>query len=330
MAKQMAKRVSNKRNSRKRRGSNAMRGIGSREQKDNLSIRTRLQDAMLLVRKFGGLVLVLSIIGSGLFIAFEAINKPLERVQLNARFERVNTLDVEKVLAKYKQEKFLSIDLDEVQKELENVAWVDRAEVRRNFPASLMVDLSEHVAAARWGESGLLNTRGEVILKNARFLPPELPRLDGPAGSEWQVAQQYLELRKNVLRFGLNIRYLAMDARGAWRFDLSNGMQVRIGREATDQRFYRFSYRVLPLLFKLSQTASVVDMRYSNGFAVQWKETQEQESSDQLGDESANNSKFKSMQKIFESFYVLSQQSQQAMLSMLPIIRTRSGEIHYV
>ena len=208
------------------------------------------------------------------YVSYKALDKPLDKVELSAHFERVSTLEVEKVLANYKQSKFLSIDLHSLQKELEQVAWVDVAEVRRQFPASLMITLTEHVAAARWGESGLLNTRGELILKQTRYLPPELPRLQGPDGTEWQVAQKYLELRKTVLGFGLNIEYLGMDARGAWRFDLSNGMQVKIGREATDQRFYRFEKRVLPLIFKFEQGIKSVDMRYSNGFAVQWQTVQ--------------------------------------------------------
>ncbi len=215
-------------------------------------------------------IVLVSLISLG-YVSYKALDKPLDRVELSARFERVSTLDIEKVLAKYKQSKFLSIDLISLQKELENVAWVDVAEVRRRFPAKLIVTLTEHVAAARWGEAGLLNTRGELILKETRYLPPELPRLQGPEGSEWQVAQKYLELRKTVLGFGLNIEYLSMDARGAWHFDLSNGMQVKIGREATDQRFYRFEKRVLPLLFKLEQGIKSVDMRYSNGFAVKWQ-----------------------------------------------------------
>ena len=215
-------------------------------------------------------IVLVSLISLG-YVSYKALDKPLDKVELSARFERVSTLDIEKVLAKYKQSKFLSIDLISLQRELEHVAWVDVAEVRRQFPAKLIVTLTEHVAAARWGEAGLLNTRGELILKETRYLPPELPRLQGPEGSEWQVAQKYLELRKTVLGFGLNIEYLSMDARGAWHFNLSNGMQVKIGREATDQRFYRFEKRVLPLLFKLEQGIKSVDMRYSNGFAVKWQ-----------------------------------------------------------
>jgi len=207
-----------------------------------------------------------------IYLSYTSLDKPLDKVELNARFERVSTLEIEKVLANYKSAKFLRIDLTKLQQELEQVAWVDVAEVRRSFPAKLRISLTEHVAAARWGETGLLNTRGEIILKQTRYLPPELPRLDGPEGSEWQVAQKYLELRKTVLTYGLNINFLGMDARGAWHFDLSNGMQVKIGREATDQRFYRFENRVLPLLFNTEKAVQSVDMRYSNGFAVQWLE----------------------------------------------------------
>ena len=216
-------------------------------------------------------VLLATLISLG-YASYQALDKPLEKVELNAQFVRVSTLEVEKVLANYKQEKFLSIDLETLQQNLEQVPWVDVAEIRRSFPAKLMITLTEHVAAARWGESGLLNTRGELILRQARYLPPELPRLQGPEGSEWRVAQKYLELRKTVLDFGLNVEFLGMDARGAWRFDLSNGMKVKIGREATDQRFYRFEKRVLPLLFKLERNVQGIDMRYSNGFAVEWQE----------------------------------------------------------
>ena len=226
--------------------------------------------------------ILLACLVSLFYVSYKALDKPLDKVELNAAFERVSTLEVEKVLATYKQAKFLSIDLNGLQKELEKVEWVDVAEVRRSFPAKLMIRLTEHVAAARWGEAGLLNTRGELILKEARYLPPELPRLEGPEGSEWQVAQKYLELRKTVLGFGLNIEYLSMDARGAWRFNLSNGMQVKIGRESTDQRFYRFENRVLPLLFKLEQNVQSVDMRYSNGFAVQWQELDSDENETEL------------------------------------------------
>ncbi|MBT8140792.1 MAG: FtsQ-type POTRA domain-containing protein [Gammaproteobacteria bacterium] len=202
--------------------------------------------------------------------AYYLINRPLQSIELQADLVRVNSLEIEKVLADYQNMKFLSVDLTVLKSQIESVGWVDRVEVQRRFPGKLFIQLTEHVAAARWGDSGLLNTRGELIVQNAQFLPPELPRLDGPQGTEWQVAQQYLELRGYVQKYGLRIKTFGMDARGAWQFRLSNGLEVKIGRDAIIQRFQRFARQVLPLLSQQSRSMAVVDMRYSNGFAVKW------------------------------------------------------------
>lgn len=266
MAKRMAKRLNTRKPAKRKRAA---------RKPERVSFSLQLKSFWLSIRYFVAAVVFVAVIGSGLILSYEAINKPLQSVQLKADFVRVNSLDVEKVLNTYKTEKFLSVDLEQLRIDLGGVNWVDRVEVQRRFPASVEVTLIEHVAAARWGETGLLNTRGEVILRNARYLPPELPRLDGPDGSEWQVAQQYLNLRQDVLDYGMNIDEMIMDARGAWRFTLAHGLQVRIGREATDQRFQRFSRQVLPVLLQLPQNAGVIDMRYNNGFAVKWRELEE-------------------------------------------------------
>ena len=41
-----------------------------------------------------------------IYVSYKALDKPLDKVELNAAFERVSTLEVEKVLANYKQAKF--------------------------------------------------------------------------------------------------------------------------------------------------------------------------------------------------------------------------------
>ena len=42
--------------------------------------------------------------------------------------------------------------------------WVDAVSVQRAWPRGLHVLVIEQVAAARWGETGLLNTRGELFV----------------------------------------------------------------------------------------------------------------------------------------------------------------------
>ena len=66
----------------------------------------------------------------------------------------------------------------------EALPWVDTVERAARLAARPHVTSVEQVAAARWGENGLLNTRGELFVTDAAHIPPELPRLSGPDGTE--------------------------------------------------------------------------------------------------------------------------------------------------
>ena len=98
----------------------------------------------------------------------------------------------------------------------------------------------EQVPAARWGANGLLNTRGELFVSDARHIPPELPQLSGPPGSEAEVARRYLAAQGQLVEAGMRLTAVRLDARGAWEFDLDNGVTVRLGRRQVDERFERF------------------------------------------------------------------------------------------
>ena len=73
-----------------------------------------------------------------------------------------------------------------------------------------------------------------------RHVPPELPRLDGPEGTESLVAQRFLAVQDRLGGLGLQVAALRLDARGAWELDLSTGVTVRLGRRQVDERMDRF------------------------------------------------------------------------------------------
>jgi cell division protein FtsQ len=129
----------------------------------------------------------------------------------------------------------------------------------------------EQSAAARWGERGLLNTRGELFDTDERHMPPELAQLSGPNGKESQVAQRYLSAQGRLLQAGLRCTALRLDARGAWEFDLANGVTVRLGRRQVDERFEKFMTAALKLVTQRGEDIAYVDMRYTNGFAIGWR-----------------------------------------------------------
>lgn len=207
---------------------------------------------------------------TGLYLLALALDRPIVTVDVEGPFQRVPPPQVEAAVARYLQGGFLSADLRSLRAGLEAIAWVDRVVVQRQWPNGLRVSVTEQHAAARWGRSGLLNTRGELFIETARHVPPELPQLSGPDGSEWQVAQRYLGLRAQLLVVGFDLAAVSLDARGAWGLTLANGVEVRLGRESVDERLQRFVGVVMPSLAQRLGSIEYVDMRYSNGFAIGW------------------------------------------------------------
>jgi cell division protein FtsQ len=169
-----------------------------------------------------------------------ALNRPVRAVQLAGSFQRVQPPDVERVVRDRLTGGFVTANLAELQAAVEQLPWVDHARVQRRWPDGLRVEVTEQVAAARWGATGLLNTRGELFVREARHIPPELPALAGPEGSEHQVSDLYFQVYPRLLESGLRVSSLRLDARGAWELDLANGATVRFGRRQLQERVERF------------------------------------------------------------------------------------------
>jgi cell division protein FtsQ len=200
-----------------------------------------------------------------------ALDRPISVISMDGAFQRVSPGEVQKAVAPFTHAGFMSADLDRIQRAVESVPWVDHARVQRRFPNSLHVTVVEESAMARWGESGLLNTRGELFVRQAAHVPAELPRLSGPDGTESQVAQRYLAVQGRMLEAGLRIAALRLDERGAWEMDLDSGVTVRLGRREVDERLDRFIHTASQVIAHRLNDINYVDMRYSNGFAIGWR-----------------------------------------------------------
>jgi cell division protein FtsQ len=206
----------------------------------------------------------------GLLLAL-GLDQPVRSIVIDGPFQRVTAVEVQQAAQGALRGGFVSADLDRVRAAVEALTWVDRARVQRLWPDRVGIEIVEQQAAARWGEDGLLNTRGELIASGVRHVPPELPRLDGPADTEWQVAQRFLAIQDRLGALGLTVTALRLDPRGAWELDLSTGVTVRLGRRQVDERMDRFVQFGAQVIAGQAADIRYVDMRYSNGFAVGWR-----------------------------------------------------------
>ncbi len=209
---------------------------------------------------------------------------PLRSVALHTAPQRVDTTQVEAVVRSEVRGNFFTVDVEGVRGAFEKLPWVRKVNVRRHFPWSLEVELEEHVALARWNGAELVNTHGEVFAVESEIpeasdtpRPPlygeSLPNFYGQADAAIEVTQMYGALSDTLAPLRQQIDQIVLTPRRAWQVRLHDGMVLELGREQAQERLVRFvavyPYSLAPLRqAQLGRTASHVDLRYQNGFAV--------------------------------------------------------------
>jgi cell division protein FtsQ len=248
---------------------------GNRRRVESRLARLKLPTIGAAWRKRLRLALVPPLAAAVVYGAFTGLtallDQPVRKLVVEGTFQRVTSIQVEAAVAEDLGHGFLSLDLAHLRERVQTIDWVDRVKVGRAWPDTLIVSVTEHQAAARWGDEGLLNVRGELFTEHSQHAFPELPSLEGPVGSEHEVAKRYLAVRGRLAEADLTLERLELDQRGAWTVVLGGGQEIRLGRRDIDERLLRFFDVVAPALAAELPRVRYVDLRYTNGFAVGWR-----------------------------------------------------------
>lgn len=199
------------------------------------------------------------------------MNRPIRAVIIDGAFARVSAIQVEDALSPHVQAGFLSADLKAMRRRLKGLPWVANATLRRRWPGTIEVRIEEQRPAARWKDTGLLNVDGELFVDGVTHAPAELPLLSGPRGSEQRVAEMYFRVEERLERRGMAATSLRLDDRGAWELLLSSGIRVRLGARMLESRLERFFEALDKVVAARAGDVDYIDMRYTNGFAIGWK-----------------------------------------------------------
>lgn len=195
---------------------------------------------------------------------------PLRVLRLEGELERVDQARLRETLLPYARRGYFAVPLAEARAAVEKLPWVERAEVRKDWPDRLVVHIVEHRPFARWGEDLLLSEQGRLFPARDIDLPPGLPLLQGPESRVQDVIGLYNEARALFAPTGLDVRSVVLDPRGSWSLQLSNGIDVVVGSREARLRLRRFA-RVLPQVLARNPLPLVrADLRYTNGFALAW------------------------------------------------------------
>lgn len=192
---------------------------------------------------------------------------PVEQVEIEGKFRFWQAEELAKRLLWVKEQNFFSLDVRQVQAEVEQLALIKSVEVKKVWPDTLLVKFKEDIPVAVWNQNTLLNPQGEELVLPSDFDAKRLPKLMGPEKKTAQVMRQFQRFQSRLLSVDAVLVSLTMNPVGSWQVELENGWMIRLGRQQLEQRLERLIelLKILP-----QEKVAVVDLRYGKGAAIQW------------------------------------------------------------
>ncbi|MES9941120.1 MAG: FtsQ-type POTRA domain-containing protein [Candidatus Thiodiazotropha sp. 6PLUC2] len=201
---------------------------------------------------------------------------PVRTVGVDGEMRFIKRERLEQVVAQAVNGSFFSVDLKRMQEHIERMPWVKRASVRRVWPDTLRVQVTEHTPLAYWGKEAMVSQLGVVFTPE---LLPELKglvKLVGEAQHAKTITREFQRMHTLLETIGLKLTHVWVDARQAWRIKTDNEVTLQLGRRDVIPRLTRFVRLYPDLIAQRGRQPGEVDLRYTNGFSVHWVPDEEQ------------------------------------------------------
>lgn len=218
-----------------------------------------------------GLAIALVLFG---LIAMVPEDAPLTQLEVRGEFEHLSVEDVHVAAAPYLGTSFFAADVTAMRDAVAALPWVESVRAERRWPGAIAVRIEEREPFARWNQDSLLDTGAQSFTPRAGEVPTGLPRLGGSPGHELEVAQAWRRLAPALEGTPLQLLGLWLDARGEWSAQTASGIELRFGQNAPDERLPMLSGAVKRTIGGGWDRVKVIDLRYTNGFAVGWREAE--------------------------------------------------------
>lgn len=195
---------------------------------------------------------------------------PIKVVRVEGVYPHLNSKQFQQAVAPYATGGFFSVDLDALKDEALTFPWIYQVDIRKIFPDTLVISITEQTPVALWNQQALLNADGDIFQPARTTFPTGLPTLTGPEDQSSMMLATFEQMNQLLKPLNLQITALDLSARRAWTLTLNNHTQLLLGRDVIWQRLQQF-ISVYPKVFASAKKPPVrVDLRYPNGFAVQW------------------------------------------------------------
>jgi cell division protein FtsQ len=167
---------------------------------------------------------------------------------------------------------FFSMNLYQVQNSLQTLSWVKTTSVRKLWPHTIEINITEHTPLAIW-KDGYLSPEGQLFATRLSDTQrAKLIQAEGPDAASKLVADQIPMMRQWFAPLGWTVKKVALSERYSWQVWFENGVLVELGRadtpSALEERVRRLEQSMDFIQENIGSTGAYIDLRYPNGFAM--------------------------------------------------------------
>lgn len=195
---------------------------------------------------------------------------PIKTIKIVATYDHVSRQALGRAVAPFVQGGFWSLDVAGLRASVLAIPWVGAVAVSRIWPDTVSVTVQEQQAFARWGDTHVMNEKGDIFPSSRHNMPKALPQLTAPDKDAVYVQDNYKKMKKILSTVGLHITSLTFSESGAWSLGLGNGMTIMLGQHQPLERLERFVKTYQHIFGSRGTAAKRIDLRYPNGMAVHW------------------------------------------------------------
>lgn len=218
------------------------------------------------------MVVVIAIIAAAIYRLVPDNALPVKRVIVSGELGHLDKASIQQTAMPFVTTDFFGVDLRAIEQAVGAIPWVYQVAVRRVWPDTIEIHILEQEAVARWGDKSLLNPYGEIFSPKLNNQFADLPMIYGPESKRHELISSFLDIYHRLATIGLNLKSLVEDRRGSWSVGIGNGLHLSLGQREQESRLERFIQAYPGLIAARKDQVQRIDLRYSNGLAIAWKQ----------------------------------------------------------
>lgn len=170
------------------------------------------------------------------------------------------------------QTHYLTADMMKIRDTVLQQQWVDEVIISRLWPNQILVKVIPRQAVARWGKTGRwVNEQGEIFSVYQAENTQDFATLSGPNDQAKYIMQMYQDVEQLFAPFGLRLVTVHLTERMTWLFQFDNGLRIMVDQNNTMLKLQQLSQIAKTQLKPVWNNIVGFDLRYRDGFAIQWK-----------------------------------------------------------